>query len=105
MIRSSTGVLTGTFSVGEAMSWNAGYENVQKNCCALTSTTSGFSGSEAADACGMSSFLVSTTALTIEIAVTSAAGIAVQTISRPVCPWIGGPSESSSSRTRNLTSA
>ena len=31
-----------------------------------------------------SSFFASTTALTIEIAVTSTAGIAVQTISRPV---------------------
>src|SRR6266516_4993017 len=81
VIRSSTGVFTGTLSVGEAMSLNAGYENVQKNCCAFTSTTRGFSGSEAAEACGMSSFLASTTALTIEIAVTSAAGIAVQTIS------------------------
>ena len=43
----------------------------------------------------MWSFLASTTALTIEIAVTSAAGTAVQAISRPVCPWIGGPGGSS----------
>jgi hypothetical protein len=43
-----------------------------------------------------SSFLASTIALTTEIAVTSTAGIAVQTISSPVWPWIGGPSVSSS---------
>ena len=30
------------------------------------------------------------------------AGTAVQTISRPVCPWIGGPSDSSSGWTRKL---
>ena len=35
--------------------------------------------------------------------VTSTAGIAVQMISSPVWPWIGGPSESSSGRTRNFT--
>ena len=35
--------------------------------------------------------------------VTSTAGIAVHVISRPVCPWTGGPSESSSGRTRNVT--
>jgi hypothetical protein len=50
-----------------------------------------------------SSFLASTIALTIEIAVTSTAGIAVQTISIPVCPWMGGPSDSSSGWTRNLS--
>ncbi len=81
-----------------------GYLKVQKNCCAITSTTSGRSGfGLAAEACGRSSFLASTTALTIEIAVTRAAGIAVQTISSPVCPWIGGPSESSSGAARNFT--
>ena len=41
-------------------------------------------------------FCASTIALTIEIAVTSTAGIAVQTISSWVWPWVGGPSESSS---------
>ena len=41
--------------------------------------------------------------LITEIAVTSSAGTAVQTISTPVWPWIGGPSLSSSGRTRNLT--
>jgi hypothetical protein len=40
--------------------------------------------------------------LMIEIAVTRIAGTAVQTISTTVFPWIGGPSESSSGRTRNL---
>ena len=34
--------------------------------------------------------------------VTSTAGIAVHVISRPVCPWIGGPSASSSGRARNV---
>ena len=50
----------------------------------------------------VSSFFASTTALTIEIAVTRIAGTAVQTISSPVCPWIGGPSDSSSSGTLKL---
>ena len=35
-------------------------------------------------------------------AVTRIAGTAVQAISIPVCPWIGGPSESSSGRARNF---
>ena len=35
--------------------------------------------------------------------VTSTAGIAVHVISRPVWPWIGGPSESSSGRARKVT--
>ena len=38
-----------------------------------------------------------TIALTIAIAVTRTNGIAVHVISRPVCPWIGGPSSKSSS--------
>ena len=41
-------------------------------------------------------------ALTIEIAVTSTAGIAVHTISSVVWPWVGGPSESSSGAARKL---
>src|SRR5437762_9172744 len=44
-------------------------------------------------------------ALTIAIEVTSRVGTAVQRISRPVCPWIGGPSESSSGLTRNFQTA
>src|SRR5205807_9381058 len=105
VICSLTGTLTGTLSVGETTSWKAGYLNVQKNCCALTSTTRGLSGSAAAEAPGRCSFLARTTALTIEIAVTSAAGTAVHTISSPVWPWTGGPSESSSGRTLNLKTA
>jgi hypothetical protein len=46
--------------------------------------------------------LTRTTPETTEIAVTRIAGIAVQRISIPVCPWIGGPSESSSGWTRNF---
>ena len=53
---------------------------------------------EAEGVLGSCSFFASTTALTIEIAVTSAAGTAVQTISRPVLPCVGGPSSSSSGR-------
>src|ERR687887_1206455 len=104
VMRSRTGVLIGSFSVDEVRSLNPGYLKLQKNCCAVTSTMSGFSG-VAADAWGTFSFFASTTALTIEIAVTRAAGTAVQTISSPVCPWIGGPSESSSGAARNLTTA
>ena len=68
--------------------------NVHANCCATTFTTSGLSPAWL--------FWASTIALTIEIAVTSTAGIAVQTISSCVCPWVGGPSESSSGLTRNF---
>ena len=50
-----------------------------------------------------SSFFASTIALTTEIAVTSTAGTAVQTISMPVWPWIGGPSVSSSGAARNFS--
>ena len=49
-----------------------------------------------------SRFARSTIALMIAIAVTSTAGIAVQTISIPVWPWIGGPSLSSSGWARNF---
>ncbi len=72
-----------------------GYSNFQANCCAVTAIRIGLSPA--------SSFFASTTAETTEIAVTSTAGIAVHTISRPVWPWIGGPSLSSSSDgTRNF---
>jgi hypothetical protein len=50
-------------------------------------------------------FCASTIALTIEMAVTSTAGIAVQAISSPVWPCTGGPSESSSGRARNFQTA
>ena len=67
-----------------------GYCELQANCCAVTLTTSGFGPAWP--------FFASTIALTIEIAVTSTAGTAVQTISSVVWPWIGGPSDSSSGR-------
>src|SRR4029450_565257 len=88
----------------------------------MTQTTSGLNGSalvrlhkfwvevaaaraaEAEGAFGSCSFFARTTALRIEIAVTSAAGTAVHQISRPVWPWTGGPSESSSARARNFSS-
>ena len=65
------------------------------NCCAVTFTRSGFAPA--------ASFFARTIALTIPIAVTSTVGTAVHAISRPVCPWIGGPSESSSGLRRNLS--
>src|SRR5581483_768248 len=71
-----------------------GYVNCQANCCATTLITRGFDPA--------SPFLASTIALTIEIAVTSRAGIAVHTISSFVCPCVGGPSESSSGPARNF---
>ena len=46
---------------------------------------------------------MSTIAAAMAITVTSSAGTAVHAISRPVCPWIGGPSVSSSGRARNFT--
>src|SRR5438093_13142964 len=39
------------------------------------------------------------------IDVTSSAGTAVHTVSSPVWPWIGGPSESSSGFARNFQTA
>src|SRR6266545_1206879 len=51
------------------------------------------------------SSFASTIALTMAMAVTSNAGTAVQTISSPVCPWIGGPSVSSSGFARNFQTA
>ena len=71
-----------------------GYVNVQANCWAVMSTFSGFEP--------VWSFRARTIAETIAIEVTSANGIAVQTISSPVWPWTGGPSESSSGPTRNF---
>src|SRR6266511_2105305 len=74
-----------------------GYVNVQANCWAVTFTRKGFEPA--------ASSLARTIALTIAIAVTSSAGRAVQAISSPVCPWIGGPSESSSGFARNFHTA
>ena len=68
--------------------------NVQANCCPITSTWKGL-----AVACP---FCERMTALTIEIAVTRTAGTVVHAISRPVWPWVGGPSESSPGRARNF---
>src|SRR5688572_664687 len=91
---SLTASLTGSTSWPDVTFRSPGYSNFHANCCAVTAILIG---------CGpASSFLASTIALTTEIAVTSTAGIAVQTISRPVWPWIGGPSVSSSGCTRNL---
>src|SRR3954453_20580247 len=103
VIRSLVVTSIGSLSVAEVSLPKPGYWKLQANCCAVTSTTSGVSLSdEAAEACGMCSFLARTTALTIEIAVTRTAGTAVHTISRPVLPWIGGPSASSPGCARNL---
>ncbi len=71
-----------------------GYSKRHANCCAVTEMRSGFGP--------RSSFCASTIALTTEIAVTRIAGTTVQTISIPVCPWIGGPSVSSSGAARNF---
>ena len=71
-----------------------GYVNVQANWRASTLMISG--------SVPAWPFCASTIALTIEIAVTSTAGIAVQTISSLVWPWVGGPSESSSGPARNF---
>src|SRR3989440_5349843 len=51
------------------------------------------------------SSFASTIALTIAIEVTSNVGTAVQRISSPVWPWMGGPSESSSGLARNFQTA
>ena len=91
---SFTGRSTGSTSSPETTLPSPGYSNFHANCCAVTAMRSGFGPA--------SLFCARTTALTIEIAVTSTAGTAVQTISRPVCPWIGGPSDSSSGWTRKL---
>ena len=69
-----------------------GYSNVHANWRAITFTFSAFASAR--------SFWTRTMPLITEIAVTRIAGTAVQTISTPVCPWIGGPSESSSGRAR-----
>src|SRR5215210_1511265 len=66
------------------------------NCWPSTSTCIASDGSL--------SFFASATELTRIIASTSTSGTAVQTISIPVWPWIGGPSLSSSGFARNFTS-
>ena len=91
---SSTERPTGRRSCAEVRFFWSGYENVHSNWRAVTSTFSWFEPGR--------SFWTRTMPLITEIAVTRIAGTAVQTISIPVCPWIGGPSESSSGRTRNF---
>src|SRR5712691_11096097 len=73
----------------------SGYLKLQANCCAVMSTFSGCLPSRSSRA--------STIALMIAIEVTSTNGTAVQAISRPVCPWIGGPSDSSSGGARKCS--
>src|ERR687896_1136522 len=94
---SLTASFTGSTSRPALSGWSPsdGYSKLHANCCAVTPIRSGLSPA--------SSFFASTTALTTEMAVTSTAGIAVHTISRPVCPCTGGPSASSSSGARNLS--
>ena len=70
------------------------YVNVHANCSAVTFTCSGFDPALP--------FSESTTAAAMAITVTRSAGTAVQAISSPVWPWIGGPSVSSSGRARNF---
>ena len=72
-----------------------GYLKLHANWRAVTSTLSRF-----AFRCP---FSASAIALRTAMIVTSTAGIAVHVISSPVCPWIGGPSESSSGRARKVT--
>jgi hypothetical protein len=84
----SSSVVRFTGTVRWPKVWPFGYVNCQANCCATTRIRGGLSPAWL--------FCARTIALTIEIAVTSTVGIAVQTISRPVWPWTGGPSESSS---------
>src|SRR5918911_2428313 len=92
--RSSTLRPTGRRRSPEVRSAWPGYAKLQANCCAVTSTCNGFEPALP--------FFASTIALTIAIATTSTVGIAVQVISSPVWPWIGGPSDSSSGAARNF---
>ena len=85
---------TGSLSTFVVSFFSSGYSNVQANCCAVTSMLTGLEP--------VRSFRARTIAETIAMDVTRAKGIAVQPISRPVWPWIGGPSESSSGRDAEL---
>jgi hypothetical protein len=84
---------TGSRRVPVVRFFASGYWKLHANCCAVTLTRKTFEPS--------ASFFARTIALTMPIAVTRTVGIAVQTISSPVWPWIGGPSESSSGAARN----
>ena len=72
----------------------SGYSKRHANCCANTLIVIGFVPALP--------FCESTTALSTPIAITRIAGTTVQTISSPVCPWIDGPSDSSSGGERNV---
>ena len=84
----STSRSSGSTSSYDRRSFWSGYSKRHANCCANTFTWSAFALALA--------FCESTTAVTTPIAITSRAGTAVHAISRPVCPWMGGPSPSSS---------
>ena len=86
--------LTGITSSYDLRPLLSGYSKRQANCCANTLIVIGFVPA--------SPFWESTTALTTPIAITRIAGTTVQTISSPVCPWIDGPSDSSSGAARNV---
>ncbi len=85
---------TGRTSSPDVTSSYPEYTNFQANCWPTALISSG--------RLPASPFRASTIALTMPIAMTRIAGTAVQAISRPVCPWIGGPSASSSSGTRHF---
>jgi hypothetical protein len=89
---SSTERFTGSRSVPVVNLPLSGYSKLQANCWAVTLMFRTF--------LPCASSRASTIALKMPIAVTSTVGISVQTISRFVWPWIGGPSESSSGAAR-----
>ncbi len=72
----------------------SGYSKRQANCCANTLIVIGLVPALP--------FWESTTALSTPIAMTRTAGTTVHTTSSPVCPWIEGPSDSSSGGDRNV---
>ena len=84
----------GNRSTADVSPCASGYVNDHEYCCAVTSTWSGFTPALP--------LRERTMALTIAIDVTITSGTIVQPISRPVWPWIGGPSESSPGAARNL---
>ena len=86
--------LTGITSSYDLRFFAPGYSKRQENCWANTLIVIGFVPALP--------FCERTTALTIPIAITRTAGTTVQMISRPVCPWIEGPSDSSSGGERNF---
>src|SRR5262245_36424452 len=85
---------TGSTSSPDSSSPYSGYWNFHANCWPIAVTCKELSLALP--------FSESTNALTMPSAITRMAGTAVQTISRPVLPWIGGPSASSSGCTRHF---